>query len=47
MIDYLFALNDYNTNAESGRTPRELLQIWKDTFDVFYAEGATSPKMMA
>lgn len=47
VIDYLFALNDYNTNAESGRTPRELLQIWKDTFDVFYAEGATSPKMMA
>ena len=30
-----------------GRTPRELGQIWKDTFDVFYAEGATSPKMMA
>lgn len=47
VMDYIFALNDYNTNSEMGRTPRELLQMWKDTFDLLYAEGATSPKMMA
>jgi allantoinase len=44
-MDYMFGLNDYNTNGD-GRTPRDLLQMWKDAFDQLYAEGAHSPKMM-
>jgi hypothetical protein len=47
VLDYLLAINDYSTNSEMGRTPRQLLQLRKDTFDLLYAEGAPSPNMMA
>jgi peptidoglycan/xylan/chitin deacetylase (PgdA/CDA1 family) len=46
VLDYIFALNDYNSNSEMSRTPRDLLQLWKDCFDCLYREGTTSPKMM-
>jgi allantoinase len=45
VMDYMFGLNDYNTNGD-GRTARDLLEMWKDSFDQLYAEGATNPNMM-
>lgn len=39
---------DHRTGqADAGRTPRELLQIWKDNFDWIYEEGARSPGFMS
>lgn len=38
---------DHRTGrADAGRTPRELLQIWKDNFDWIYEEGEKSPGFM-
>ncbi len=40
-------VSDYMTYQIISRTPREVLQILKDEFDVLYAEGvAGAPKMM-
>jgi allantoinase len=39
--------NDFSTYT-SARTPRDLLQIWKDNFDYLYREGELgSPKIFA
>ena len=46
VLSYFQDLNDYSSYQRSGRTPRELLEIWKDTFDCLYEEGATDPKFM-
>ena len=32
-------LNDYSSYQRAGRTPRDLLQMWKDCFDCLYEEG--------
>ena len=39
---------DHRTGqADAGRTPRELLQLWKDNFDWIYEEGETYPGFMS
>lgn len=47
VLSYWLALNDYTTYRGEERTPRELLTIWKDAFDVLYAEGAHHPNFLA
>jgi peptidoglycan/xylan/chitin deacetylase (PgdA/CDA1 family) len=44
VLQYLFYMNDYTTY--SVRAPRQLLEIWKDSFDYLYTEGENDPKMM-
>ena len=46
VLSYYQDLNDYSTYQRAGRTPRELLQMWKDCFDCLYEEGASDPKFM-
>lgn len=46
VLSYYGYLNDYSTFKPTERTPRDLLQLWKDTFDWLYAEGSTDPKFM-
>lgn len=46
VVPYTQFLNDYNTYLESGRTPRQLLEIWKDTFNYMYGEAETNPNLM-
>ncbi len=47
VLDYLLYLNDYSSYNWNGRTPEELLKIWKDCFDYLYEEGeAGNPKTM-
>ena len=46
MLSYYQDLNDYSTYQRAGRTPRELLQLWKDCFDYLYEEGEADPKFM-
>lgn len=46
VLSYNQYLNDYSTFKPTERSPRELLQIWKDMFDWLYEEGATDPKFM-
>ena len=45
-LSYCQDLNDYSSYQRAGRTPRELLEMWKDCFDCLYEEGATDPKFM-
>jgi peptidoglycan/xylan/chitin deacetylase (PgdA/CDA1 family) len=41
-------MTDHRTGrADAGRTPRELLQIWKDNFDWIYEEGRNYPGFMS
>jgi peptidoglycan/xylan/chitin deacetylase (PgdA/CDA1 family) len=41
-------LTDHRTGrADAGRTPRELLQLWKDNFDYLYEEGERFPSFMS
>ncbi len=41
-------MTDHRTGrADAGRTPRELLQIWKDHFDWIYEEGGDYPGFMS
>lgn len=47
VLSYWLALNDYTTYKAEERQPRELLQLWKDSFDVLYGEGARFPNFMA
>ncbi len=47
VLSYWLAINDYSTYKAEERTPRELLQLWKDSFDVLYAEGDRFPNFMA
>lgn len=46
VLSYYQDLNDYSSYQRSGRTPRELLELWRDCFDYLYEEGATDPKFM-
>lgn len=46
VLSYFQDLNDYSSYQRAGRTPREMLQMWKDCFDCLYEEGATDPKFM-
>jgi len=46
VLAYFQDLNDYSSYQRAGRTPRDLLQMWKDCFDCLYEEGATDPKFM-
>ena len=46
VLSYCQDLNDYSSYQRAGRTPRELFQMWKDTFDCLYEEGSTDPKFM-
>jgi peptidoglycan/xylan/chitin deacetylase (PgdA/CDA1 family) len=46
VLSYYAELNDYASFNRAGRTPREVLQLWKDTFDWLYEEGAKDPKFM-
>ena len=40
-------LTDHRTGrADAGRTPREMLQLWKDNFDYLYEEGGRAPSLM-
>jgi peptidoglycan/xylan/chitin deacetylase (PgdA/CDA1 family) len=44
LASYGIWTTDHRTGqADAGRTPRELLQIWKDNFDWIYEEGETYP----
>ena len=46
VLSYFQDLNDYSSYQRAARTPREILQMWKDCFDCLYEEGATDPKFM-
>ena len=46
VLSYYQDLNDYASYQRAGRTPRELLQMWKDSFDCLYEEGGKDPKFM-
>src|SRR5215831_16103370 len=46
VLGYFADLNDYASYQRAGRTPRDLLQMWKDCFDCLYEEGETDPKFM-
>jgi peptidoglycan/xylan/chitin deacetylase (PgdA/CDA1 family) len=46
VLSYFADLNDYASYQRAGRTPRDLLQMWKDCFDCLYEEGANDPKFM-
>src|SRR5581483_2812543 len=46
VLSYFQDLNDYSSYQRAGRTPRDLLQMWKDCFDCLYEEGAKDPKFM-
>jgi allantoinase len=46
VLSYFQDLNDYSSYQRAGRTPRDLLQMWKDCFDCLYEEGANDPKFM-
>jgi peptidoglycan/xylan/chitin deacetylase (PgdA/CDA1 family) len=46
VLSYFQDLNDYSSYQRAGRTPRDLLQMWKDCFDCLYEEGASDPKFM-
>ncbi len=46
VLSYYQDLNDYSSYQQSGRTPRELLELWKDCFDYLFEEGETDPKFM-
>jgi peptidoglycan/xylan/chitin deacetylase (PgdA/CDA1 family) len=46
VLSYFQDLNDYSSYQRAGRTPRDLLQMWKDTFDCLYEEGESDPKFM-
>lgn len=46
VISYILQLNDYSTYRMSDRTPRQLLEIWKDTFDCLYKESEVNPTIM-
>jgi peptidoglycan/xylan/chitin deacetylase (PgdA/CDA1 family) len=46
VLSYSQYLNDYSTYTQHDRSPRELLQIWKDTFDYLYSEAERYPNMM-
>ncbi|HEX9274519.1 MAG TPA: polysaccharide deacetylase family protein, partial [Candidatus Binatia bacterium] len=46
VLSYFQDLNDYSSYQRAGRTPRDLLQMWKDCFDCLYEEGETDPKFM-
>ncbi|MBI2911981.1 MAG: polysaccharide deacetylase family protein [Chloroflexi bacterium] len=45
-LTYMHYINDYSTNKPGDRTPRQLLEIWKDTFDWLYREGEHYPSYM-
>jgi peptidoglycan/xylan/chitin deacetylase (PgdA/CDA1 family) len=45
-IPYQQGLNDIRTMFHSGATPKDWLQMVRDQFDTFYAEGATQPRVM-
>jgi peptidoglycan/xylan/chitin deacetylase (PgdA/CDA1 family) len=48
LASYGIWTTDHRTGqADAGRTPRELLQLWKDNFDWIYEEGATYPGFMS
>src|SRR5262245_66300096 len=46
VLGYFADLNDYASYQRAGRTPRDLLQMWKDCFDCLYEEGENDPKFM-
>jgi peptidoglycan/xylan/chitin deacetylase (PgdA/CDA1 family) len=46
VLSYYQDINDYSSYQRAGRTPRDLLQMWKDTFDCLYEEGESDPKFM-
>jgi peptidoglycan/xylan/chitin deacetylase (PgdA/CDA1 family) len=46
VLSYFQDLNDYSSYQRAGRTPRDLLQMWKDCFDCLYEEGERDPKFM-
>ena len=46
VLSYFQDLNDYSSYQRAGRTPRDMLQMWKDCFDCLYEEGAADPKFM-
>ncbi|MBI4529566.1 MAG: polysaccharide deacetylase family protein [Deltaproteobacteria bacterium] len=48
LASYGIWTTDHRTGqADAGRTPRELLQLWKDNFDWIYEEGETYPGFMS
>jgi len=48
LTSYGVWMTDHRTDrADAGRTPRELLQIWKDHFDWIYEEGGDYPGFMS
>jgi len=48
LASYGIWTTDHRTGqADAGRTPRELLQIWKDNFDWIYEEGQNYPGFMS
>ena len=46
-IPYSIEINDLNAFMYQGRSPAEFGQIIKDQFDVLYAEGETSARVMS
>lgn len=48
LASYGIWMTDHRTGkADAGRTPRELLEIWKDNFDWIYEEGQSYPGFMS
>ena len=47
MVPKDFHPNDYTTYDIDARSPRDVLGIFQDSFDLLYEEGATSPKMLS
>ena len=48
LASYGIWTTDHRTGqADAGRTPRELLQYWKDNFDWIYEEGERYPGFMS
>jgi peptidoglycan/xylan/chitin deacetylase (PgdA/CDA1 family) len=46
-IPYSYELNDVSAIVRSKCTPGEFERMIRDQFDILYAEGATSPRVMA
>ncbi|OGP67066.1 MAG: hypothetical protein A2169_08085 [Deltaproteobacteria bacterium RBG_13_47_9] len=47
VLSYNSHINDYTTYPWDAHTPRQLLEIWKDSFDLLYEEGQSgSPKTL-
>lgn len=47
VMTYTLDVGDYSTVGDQARTFRQVVEMWKDSFDWLYSEGARSPTRMA